>query len=120
VIPLKDERIAIQLLVFILGIVGILALSGRWPDAFSKDHLPVTKTPSPTVLLGGNQSPASSPKHKSWRWLSALLRGLDRFLRVIHALFAILFMAGGISLALTYRYDNPSVKIRPARPTTST
>ena len=109
IIPLKDERIATQLFAFILGIIGILALSGRWPHILSKGESPVTRTRSAEVVLGDDvdQQIKQPVKPRGLRWLLAFVRGLDRLLRVVHALLAILFMAGGISLALTYRYDNP-------------
>jgi len=109
VIPLKDERIALQLFVFLLGAIGILALSERWPGILSGGLRSDTKLPSPDTLLSESvdQNPTRPRIHTGRRWLLVLLLGANRFLRVIHALFAIMFMAGGISLALTYRHDNP-------------
>jgi hypothetical protein len=51
---------------------------------------------------------ASKKRSALWPWrLLIVAKWLNRFLKLVHAATSILFIAGGIQLAMSYNFENP-------------
>jgi hypothetical protein len=101
----KPDAVGIQVLIFLTGLFGLLILI--WvpyvPNTNAKQsgvthYETVANTPSITNQQG-------IPRKRKCFYVTG--RYLNRFLKLIHTIFSILFIVGGVNLAITYKYRNP-------------
>ena len=118
IIPTRDERIAIQFLIFLLGAMGVLYLSGRLPLPSPGGRMPLLgeaadkQSGLPTLdseAVERSTAPVATPttKRKIIRWLKTLLIWVYRLLCGCNAIIAVFFIAGAIVSVLNYKYENP-------------
>jgi hypothetical protein len=79
----KPDAAAVQFLAFTVGLIGISLLLYQYSLQFGLET-------------------RSQP-----RWYLKTARGFNRFFKIIHTAYSILFAIGAITLAFQFRYENP-------------
>lgn len=79
----KSDAATVQVLACIVGLIGIAS------------------------LLCGNSLHFEQLGLPEPRWYPRVVRCFNRFFKVVHAVFSMLFATGAITLALQFRYENP-------------
>lgn len=116
----KPDVIAIQFLVFFAGLtgLGVIVVSnseeasrqngsgsqGRHlesVDDTNKSYTTARVLSDPTVDFDTGRAS---------RFFLSFWRIFNRFLKVVHWAMSVMFIAGGITLALSYRFENPYVR----------
>lgn len=137
----KPDVIAIQFFIFFAGltVVGFLFVlhrkhskdgpsqrglifEGRQLESEENTNKPYTTSQAFPELTVGSDTSHEQPrlgrqKHRSRasRCCSSFWRIFNRFLKVIHWGMSVMFIAGGITLALSYRFINPYVSYAPSK-----
>lgn len=125
----KGDAVAVEVLAFVVGLCALYLCLGR------RKLAKVAGQTAPTVDQTDNEQMIGSHQVRPNRVYKTLISRtyhrfrlppkqgqtesrlkhtlgvvavhFNRFLRVIHAFFSILFLVGAISLAMTYKFDNP-------------
>jgi hypothetical protein len=101
----KPDAVGIQVLIFLTGLFGLLIL-------ILVPHVPNINTEQSGVTHyeAAANTPSNSKQQgipKKRKCFYATGRYLNRFLKLIHTILSILFIIGGVNLAMTYKYQNP-------------